>query len=268
MTVTAYDLEYWNGVSATWAASGRDHLSRAHSDAVNRRLLERWGPGSSGRVLKTDGFDEAVSTGLVPGLTAQGVHVTTMDVSPEVLHAARRRHGRGTFVVADARALPFRDGSFNGVVSNSTLDHFLTRAELATSLAELCRILMVGGRMLLTLDNLANPTVALRNLLPFRWLHRLGLVPYFVGVTCGPRALKRLLAASGFRVAAMGAAVHCPRALAVLVGRGFERFASGRLQHGYLRFLMAWERLEHWPTRYLTGHFVLAMAAKPAPMAE
>lgn len=265
MTQAAYEQEYWNGVTATLVAGGRDHLWRAHSDAVNRQLLTRWTPDPSGRVLKTDGFDEAVSLGLLPVLTTLGVRVIIMDLSPAVLHAARRRHGSGTFVVADARALPFRDGSFRGVVSNSTLDHFLTRGELATSLAELGRILTAGGRMLLTLDNLANPMVALRNLLPFRFLHRIGLVPYYVGATCGPRALRRLLAASGFQGVSMGACVHCPRPLAVLVGRWCERFAPKGVQQGYLRFLAGWERLAHWPTRYLTGHFVLAMATKPAP---
>lgn len=268
MTVAAYDQHYWTGVTAAWEVGGRDRLWRAHSDAVNRGLLAGWRPEVGGRLLKTDGFDEAVSEGLVPTLAAQGFRVITMDVSASVLRAARRRQGRGAFVVADARALPFRDGSFGGAFSNSTLDHFQTRGELAISLTELGRILKGGGRMLLTLDNLANPVVALRNLLPFRFLHRIGLVPYYVGVTCGPRRLRRLLAASGFRVTSVGACVHCPRALAVLVGRWLERLASPRLQQGYLRTLLAWERLERWPTRFLTGHFVLAWATKPPATAE
>lgn len=265
MTVTAYDQDYWAGVTATWGALGRDRLWRAHSDAVNRGLLAGWRPDVGGRLLKTDGFDESVSEGVAPALTARGFRVITIDVSASVLRAARRRQGRGAFVVADTRALPFRDRSFDGVFSNSTLDHFQTPGDLAVSLAELGRILRGGGRLLLTMDNLANPMVALRNLLPFRFLHRIGLVPYYVGVTCGPRGLRRLLAASGFRVTSVGGCVHCPRALAVLVGRWVERFASHRLQQGYLHALMAWERLERWPTRYLTGHFVLAWATRHDP---
>mgnify|MGYP006138370175 CR=1 FL=1 len=40
---------------------------------------------------------------------------------------------------------------------------------------------------------LINPVVRLRNALPFGLLRRTGLVPYYVGATCGPRRLRDFL---------------------------------------------------------------------------
>ena len=47
--------------------------------------------------------------------------------------------------------------------------------------------------MILTLDNLANPIILLRNGLPFHLLYYMKIVPYYVGVTLGPYRLQRLL---------------------------------------------------------------------------
>src|SRR5204863_6785753 len=59
-------------------------------------------------------------------------------------------------------------------------------AVVRTGLAELRRVLSPHGRLVVTLDNGLNPVVALRNRLPLGILRRVGAVPYFVGVTCGP----------------------------------------------------------------------------------
>ena len=59
---------------------------------------------------------------------------------------------------------------------------------------------LLGGTLLITLDNGRNPLVALRNLLPFSLLRRLGLVPYYVGPTLGPTQLIDYLRAAGFAV--------------------------------------------------------------------
>ena len=92
---------------------------------------------------------------------------------------------------ADVRSLPFADGTFDVVVSNSTLDHFRSRKELIASMRELNRVTRPGGELVLTLDNRANPVVAFRNALPFHWLNRIRVLPYYVGVTCGPRGLRK-----------------------------------------------------------------------------
>src|SRR5207247_446070 len=119
---------------------------------------------------------------------------------------------------ADVRRLPFKAGRFDAVVSNSTLDHFDDSEGVAVALRELNRVLAPGGSLLISLDNPANPLVALRNALPFSLLHRIGLVPYYTGWTCGQRRLRQLLDVAGFETVDVSAVMHCPRAVAVAIG--------------------------------------------------
>jgi SAM-dependent methyltransferase len=159
--------------------------------------------------------------------------------------------------VADTRALPFDDGAFDVVLSNSTLDHFESLADMRAALAELRRVLEPGGRLVLTLDNGANPLVLLRNALPEALLSRLRLVPYPIGVTCGPRHLRGVLREAGFEVEASRGVMHCPRVLA----RAASALAP-RASRGLLKGAMAFEGLGRLPTRYLTAQFVAAAARR------
>lgn len=250
------ETRYWESVATEWRAAHPDPLWRTHGDAVNWRLLDRWLPEKPvGRLLKTDLFDEAVSPGLYPLLATRARVVVGMDLSGITVRVARLRYPALMAAGADARQLPFADGSFDIIVSDSTLDHFHTEAELIASLRELHRVLRPDGELLLTLDNRANPVIALRNALPFHWLHRVGLVPYYVGATCGPRGLRRLAAHAGWEIGEMAAILHCPRVLAVKVARLIQSPAA---QQRFLRWLLGFEQLACWPTRYLTGYFVAA----------
>ena len=115
--------------SPAWdqAVAGWDHatppLWRRHSDAVNERLIDRWLPHAVGSVLKTDLFDELVSPGLYPALAARAGAVAGIDISPETVAGARRRHPELEATVASVTDLPFETARFDAVVSNSTLDH-------------------------------------------------------------------------------------------------------------------------------------------------
>ena len=210
--------DYWSAVGDDWERGRRQRLWRTHSDAVAARLIERWfQPSASGRLLKTDTFDEAVSQGIGDVLRDRCGSLVAMDLSASTLRAARPEL-RAELVAADARRLPFDTGSFERVISLSTLDHFRTQEEIDTSIQELHRVLAPGGELLLTLDNPANPLIGLRGILPYAWLHRIGLVPYFVGANRGPRSLRRSLEAHGFEVIEEGAVVHSPRVLAVAIG--------------------------------------------------
>jgi len=163
---------------------------------------------------------------------------------------------------ADVRCLPFADNQFDIILSNSILDHFQSSGEIVTSLRELHRVLRPGGQLILTLDNLANPIIALRSLLPFRLLNRLELVPYFIGVTCSPRTLQHALTEIGFKVLEVSTVIHCPRILAVRVAGILQRFANSRTQRRLLRILMMVEYLSRLPTRFFTGHLTAAQAIK------
>jgi SAM-dependent methyltransferase len=238
-------------------------LWRPHSDAVNRQWIERWLPKHRARrVLKTDLFDEAVAAGLYPALAGRAESFVGVDRSVPVLASARSRYPEMEAVRADVRRLPFGAGEFDLVVSLSTLDHSPRIEDLGLALRELHRVLEPGGLLLLTLDNRANPIIAIRNALPFAPLHRLGILPYYVGATCGPRGLRRMLEREGFRVTGVSALIHCPRILAVpaaavLAGRG-----SARAKARFLRFLRGFEALGGLSSRFLTGHFVAVRAVR------
>jgi SAM-dependent methyltransferase len=176
--------------------------------------------------------------------------VVAVDASTEAVAAARRRDPELDARVADVRALPFEAGSFDVVVSTSTLDHFSSRDEVGDALRELHRVLASGGLAVVTLDNPWNPLVALRNALPLRPLARIGLVPYYVGPTLGPRGLRAALDAAGFAVEEVSAVMHVPR-------------VAARALRPPLRLLLAGERLSRSPTQFLTGQFVAARVRKP-----
>jgi SAM-dependent methyltransferase len=267
--VTSRKREYWGSVVEEWAVKQRQLLWRRHSDAVNSDLLRRWLPSHClARILKTDLFDEVVSSGLYPILAEHGDCLVGMDLSPGIVEAARQRYPGMELWVADVRKLPFDDACFDAIVSISTLDHFESQQEIQTALSELSRVLRPGGELLLTLDNLSHPAVWLRSILPQQLLLRLKLVPYRVGTTCGPRRLEAYCRRAGLDVRRGSAILHCPRVLAVGCASLIQRRASERTQRRFLGALRAFEYLERLPTRFLTGHFTAIHARKPENPAE
>ncbi len=97
-----------------------------------RRLLA----SASGRV-----FEVGCGTGRNLPLYPPAARVVASDPDLRVLLAARRR-ATGPLVVADARALPFRAGSFDTVVSSLV---FCSVAEPRRGLREIGRVLAPGG---------------------------------------------------------------------------------------------------------------------------
>jgi len=263
---------YWDDVAEKWRLARPQPLWRECSDLHQAALIARWlhrpleavhparGPELS--ILKTDLFDEVAGRGVVHFLLAAGVRVTGIDISSVVVAEGSSRNRGLEALVADVRCLPFAESSFDVVFSGSTLDHFESAADIQTALGELRRVLRPGGTLILTLDNPANPIIWLRNGPLLGLLRRIGIVPYQVGATLGPRALERAVHAAGFTVIETTAVMHCPRAIAVAVAGPMERL-SRSWQESFLRHLQTWERLERWPTRWLTGHYVAIYAVKP-----
>ena len=256
----------WEALAGDWGRRRPQTLWRTYCDLAHSALIERWLPEQrADRVLKTDLFDEVVTEGLYPVLARRARHVVGMDVAASAALQATTRHPRLSALATDARRLPFADGSFDAIVSNSTLDHFATLDDMVVALRELARITRPGGTLVLTLDNLANPVVALRSVLPQTPLRRLGLVPYYVGATCGPARLRALVAEAGFSVTRVEQFMHCPRVLAVALARVVERYGSPAAQRRLLRHLAWYERLERWPTRERTSYFTAIRAVRELP---
>jgi SAM-dependent methyltransferase len=245
------------------AASRETPLWRLQSDMVNRALLERWLPTALESVLKTDLFDECVSDGLYPALARHAERVAGIDVSPAVVAAAGRRHRDLAATVADVRALPFEHESFDAVLSNSTLDHLEGIGEFATALDEIHRVIRPGGSLVLTVDNPYNPLIAARNALPAAAARAIRPTPYPSAWTCGPATLGGLLRRAGFEVLETTAILHFPRVIAAVAGALDAGLAQRRRVVGTLRRA---ERLERWPTRFVTGHFIATLAVRPAPL--
>jgi SAM-dependent methyltransferase len=259
------DRLYWSRVADRYQPAGGETFSRLYIDAANRALLARWLPSRPVRyLLKTDAFEEACGPGLAAPLLASSQSAIGLDCSFATLAAAHARHEGMRLVEADVRLLPFGDGTLDLVVSNSTLDHFRSRSEIESSLRELHRVLRPRGQLIVTLDNLAQPLIALRNAVPYQVWRRIGLVPYYVGASFGPRGLRGALVRAGFQVVELDAIMHFPRWLAELVTKLAIGRLRGRLHAPLLRLLMAFDRLLDRPaSRFVTGQFVAARAVKP-----
>jgi len=252
----------WNHAIRDLIDEGSQDLWRTYCDALYGRLLDRWMPDAQvAAALKTDLYDEAVADGLAPRLAEGAERVIGFDVSMPAADAARRRYPWLRTALADARALPFAPGSLDLVLSNSTLDHFDVAADIERSLAQLAEALRPGGHLVITLDNPHNPFVWLRNALPLSMLRRLGIVPYYIGATHSLSRLRQLLTTCGFEVLETTAITHCPRVLMVPIARRLEQASAARRAR-FLRFLNAWEVLERLPTRYVSGHYVAALAVR------
>jgi len=257
------DLKYWDSISKTFKKDSPDLIWRSHSDAVNTALLDQWlTHGKTGRLLKTDLFDEAESKGMYTLLKLKVKDIIGMDISPMIVKAAQRTHNDLKGIVADIRCLPFHGNRFDTVVSISTLDHFGSEMEIMNGLRELHRVLRIKGQLIITLDNLANPVIFLRSIIPFRLLYRSGIVPYYVGKSSTPRHLILILNQLGFDILSTTAIMHCPRVLAVILSRLLEKTASQGTVRRFLNILRLFERLAYCPTRYLTGYFIAITAMK------
>jgi len=262
--VNNMNQDYWDDIGRSFNAAKSENLWRNHSDRVNRDLLDAWlGKRRRTSLLKTDLFDEAVTIGLFPYLEDLADEVYGIDISPRCVESAGRRYPGFHVSQADVRNLPFDDGRFDCIVSNSTLDHFDHRGDIVAALSELFRVLRPGGELVVTFDNLQNPLIALRNTLPFNWLEKLGLVPYFVGETVGRRGLIRILNETGFIVEETRAILHCPRVLAVPMARRSQMRSNTEGQQRLLDWLAGWERMASWPSAGFSGHFIAALARRP-----
>lgn len=77
--------------------------------------------------------------------------MTAFDISGKLIRQAEEKHGGGKnrklkFFCADAAELPFADGSFDGLFSESAFSPMPKKRE---ALREYCRVLRPGGRLLI-----------------------------------------------------------------------------------------------------------------------
>lgn len=252
-----WDMEW----DAAWKAHPGNpwfqHQADAYAAWLRKHAPEALAP-TLRRILKTDAFEEACGFDpLRPVLGARGY--VLMDVSTRILSHAR--HGPSAAeaaCVTDVRALAFRRGAFDLVVSPSTLDHFADPSQIPVALREMRRVLQPGGHLLVALDNPANPVLRSRRL-----VHRLtgplgGLIPFPMGQTLSRARLVAALEREGFEVCTSGYLLHAPRIVGLWLGEWSARGGHARLAAGLRRFYGGLDRLlGALPTRRWTGHFVV-----------
>jgi len=253
----------WDLVVEEWLEANPHPSWREHSDQVNSALIARWlPPRDDGRLLKTDLFDEVASAGVYAVLASRAEKVCAVDISAYTATAASAKYPAVLSSAADVRHLPFVDSSFDAIVSLSTIDHFTDPADIPRALSEMWRVLDSNGTLVLTLDNLSNPFVALRNALPYSFLRRLGLVSYPIGRTLTFQDARECVVSAGFVVDECIGVMLSPRVFAIPVLETLSRRGSKRAA-GLFRQALIWvERFQESAVAQRFAHFVAIRAVK------
>jgi ubiquinone/menaquinone biosynthesis C-methylase UbiE len=109
---------------------------------IERTGLRRWRAWLASGVPRGRVLDLGCGTGRNLPLFASGVRAIGLDPCLEALETARRRAPGVPLVRARAEALPFRDGTFDAVVSGLV---FCSVSDVAGGLDEVRRVLNAGG---------------------------------------------------------------------------------------------------------------------------
>ncbi len=135
MDLVAYYDAYWRQADDTFDLERLDLL--ANRVQAGERVLEvDCGPGV-----------------LASRMRERGAQVEATDLSAVAVARAQAKGIAARQVDVDTEALPFPDGSFDVVVSNSAIEH---RFHHERSFDECARVLRPGGRFLLCLPNIAH----------------------------------------------------------------------------------------------------------------
>lgn len=270
MSKLGADSEHWNRVAQEWPLKGySNELIAEHWRKVHLDLISRWADiNCARRILKTDLFAEAfrLQQFLFDIAQANG-KIVGIDHSNEIVALAKKSAAfygsdSGKYLCCDVRQLPFRDNSIDLIISESTLDHLPSEADIIAALKELGRVLRVGGDLILTLDNRSNLTYP-PYIVTRLWM-RLGLAPYFIGRTLSLASLHRALRKIGFSVEESTAIFHYPHpdCLVRLIESLVHRLGRGKLDNAIRKVLDLSDRLETKRTRYQTGRYIAVKAVK------
>lgn len=124
--------------------------------------------------------------------------IQAVDISEAMLRVARKRVRHScadnvTILQADARHLPFTDGSFDGLYASFFLE-LLDKPDVQQVLAECRRVLRPDGRLVVVASSREDPAPLTQRL--YEWAH--SHFPH--AVDCRPIHVSRELEACGFQV--------------------------------------------------------------------
>ena len=97
-------------------------------------------------------------------LAGTGAQITAIDISPDLLEAARNScpSERVTFEIQNAYDLAYEGETFDSVVGSSVLHHL----EVGAALSEIHRVLRPDGSIYFTEPNMLNPQIAVQKNVP------------------------------------------------------------------------------------------------------
>lgn len=248
-----------------WADVGRDFPSlsgalstRYYFDNERRLFEDYFGDLRGKRIFKTDLWDEAKNTRILRWAAEHGAAAFGADISPPIAAQARRGFpGKGLRgVVADVRALPFRDGSFDAVYSMGTVEHF---DETEKAMGETFRIVRPGGRVIMGVPNRHDPF--LRPLL-VALLYRLGLYGYGFEKSYSRKTLRRMLERRGFVIHDETSILFIPGWLRMLELAGHAWFKPLAWLLGWFVRPFVWAD-RHFPWVRRHGYLLATVADRP-----
>ncbi len=244
--------DFWTGVGDSFPDLGGAFSTTIYREDERRLFREHLEPLAGARILKTDLWDEAKNTRILRWAATRGARCAGIDISEPIARAARMGFDAASLhlsgVVADVRAIPYREGSFDAVYSMGTVEHF---DDSAVAIREIYRVLKPGGRAIIGVPNRLDPF--LRPLLAWV-LQRLGLYDYGYERSFTRTGLRELCRGAGFEVHDETGILFMPgwlrmldlacwvwlRPLARLTRLALEPFAAlsrrfpGLRRHGYL----------------------------------
>lgn len=132
------------GLKDIWDKESKVYAERDRMDVVNTMDLPgHWMPGKGEYVLEA-----GCGAGAMMKVFAKaGGSIFGIDISPEMLKYAK---DKGAVVSGDIRSLPYKNSSFDYVVSLGVIEHF---RESEAAFKECIRVLKKGGRLFINVPN-------------------------------------------------------------------------------------------------------------------
>ncbi len=205
---------FWAGVGRTFPDLGGAVSTDYYREDEKRLFRDYWGDLSGMRIFKTDLWDEARNTRILRWAAKAGARAYAADISLPVVRIAGREFKsegqRLRAAQADVRALPFASGSFDGIYSMGTVEHF---AETDVALEEIFRVLKPGCNAIIGVPNRYDPF--LRPLLVAA-MYRMGWYSYGLEKSYSRKTFRTMLEQTGFEVVAETGILFIPGWLRML----------------------------------------------------
>jgi len=260
---------YWDGVARrTPVGQDYDDLLAQHYKQSHLDLILGWIDFSNKQtVLKTDLFAEArcPTRSFSWEILKLNDEFIGIDISSEISQEAKKTAAMFSlnqfshWATCDVRSLPFRENSFDVIISDSTLDHYNQSSDIMVALKELFRTLKPGGTLCITMDNKTNLTEPL-----FRLWILTGLAPFYIGKTYSMRQLREAVEKTGLEVMDYCTLIHNPRFFTKVMISMLRRIFPKQCERWIKRRFDFFDSLGDKKTKYLTAQFIAVKAIKRA----